>query len=158
VSTRRHRPGASGNVPKGPNGRGICRQCGIEVAGRRLTFCSDACVDEWKIRTAGGFAATKVRARDHGVCASCGLDCEALKKQIDEVRRLRGTDAAVLELRSRMFGPHHLRRRLWEVDHVVPVVEGGGECGLGNLRTLCAPCHKRATAELAGRRARARSR
>ncbi len=30
----------------------------------------------------------------------------------------------------------------WEVDHVVPVVEGGGECGLDNLRTLCRPARR----------------
>jgi 5-methylcytosine-specific restriction endonuclease McrA len=28
------------------------------------------------------------------------------------------------------------------------VVEGGGECTLENMRTLCIPCHKRATADL----------
>jgi hypothetical protein len=28
------------------------------------------------------------------------------------------------------------------------VVQGGGECALENMRTLCIPCHKRATAEL----------
>lgn len=45
------------------------------------------------------------------------------------------------------------RRSGWDADHVVPVVEGGGECGLDNYRTLCHPCHKDATAELAARRA-----
>jgi len=45
---------------------------------------------------------------------------------------------------------------LWEADHIKPVVEGGGQCGLDNLRTLCIRCHKRATAELARRRAEAR--
>ena len=44
----------------------------------------------------------------------------------------------------------------WEADHIRPVVEGGGSCGLDNLRTLCLPCHRRATAELAARRARQR--
>ena len=41
----------------------------------------------------------------------------------------------------------------WEADHIVPVVEGGGSCGLENIRTLCIPCHRRETAALAGRRA-----
>jgi 5-methylcytosine-specific restriction endonuclease McrA len=45
---------------------------------------------------------------------------------------------------------------LWEMDHIVPVVEGGGGCGLGNLRTLCLACHRAETAELARRRARKR--
>lgn len=42
-------------------------------------------------------------------------------------------------------------KHLWEMDHIVPVVEGGGSCGLDNLRTLCVPCHKAATKELRGR-------
>jgi hypothetical protein len=33
----------------------------------------------------------------------------------------------------------------------VPVVEGGGECGIENIRTLCLGCHARATSELRGR-------
>lgn len=45
---------------------------------------------------------------------------------------------------------------LWEMDHVVPVTEGGGRCGLENLRTLCRPCHVDATAALAKRLAHAR--
>jgi len=44
----------------------------------------------------------------------------------------------------------------WDADHIIPVCEGGGECDLGNYRTLCHPCHKEVTAELAGRRAEAR--
>jgi 5-methylcytosine-specific restriction enzyme A len=34
------------------------------------------------------------------------------------------------------------------MDHVVPVVEGGGECGLDGLRTLCVPCHRKVTLDL----------
>jgi hypothetical protein len=30
----------------------------------------------------------------------------------------------------------------------VPVAEGGGECDLANIRTLCLICHRKATAEL----------
>jgi hypothetical protein len=35
----------------------------------------------------------------------------------------------------------------------VPVVEGGGECDLENIRTLCLKCHRVATLELRKRRA-----
>jgi 5-methylcytosine-specific restriction endonuclease McrA len=45
---------------------------------------------------------------------------------------------------------------LWDADHIVPVVEGGGECDLANMRTLCLKCHKLATAELRRRRRQAR--
>jgi hypothetical protein len=44
----------------------------------------------------------------------------------------------------------------WEADHIVPVVEGGGECGIDGYRTLCVPCHKTVTANLAARLAEKR--
>jgi len=44
----------------------------------------------------------------------------------------------------------------WQADHILPVCEGGGLCGLDNYRTMCVPCHKKVTAELAARRAAAR--
>ena len=34
---------------------------------------------------------------------------------------------------------------LWDADHIIPVVKGGGQCGLDNLRTLCIKCHKNET-------------
>lgn len=58
---------------------------------------------------------------------------------------------------ERLILPHEGVPHLWEMDHIVPVVEGGGGCGLENLRTLCLRCHRDATAQLARRRARARS-
>lgn len=112
-------------MPRGPNGRALCRQCGTEVQGRRRTFCSDACVREWCIRRSPARARRYVFDRDHGICRLCGCDTVALGLR-------------------------------WEADHIVPVVEGGGECGLEGYRTLCLHCHKRETAKLARRRAAAR--
>ena len=43
--------------------------------------------------------------------------------------------------------------QMWEMDHTIPVSEGGGCCGLDNLRTLCVRCHKTVTARLAARAA-----
>lgn len=37
---------------------------------------------------------------------------------------------------------------MWDADHIQPVIEGGGGCGLDNLRTLCVACHKAETAKL----------
>jgi hypothetical protein len=45
---------------------------------------------------------------------------------------------------------------LWEADHVVPVVEGGGCSPPENYRILCVPCHRAETAALAARRAETR--
>ena len=44
----------------------------------------------------------------------------------------------------------------WQSDHINPVAEGGGSCGLDNLRTLCTPCHAVETARLAARLAETR--
>ena len=50
-----------------------------------------------------------------------------------------------------------LKHSLWQMDHIKPVVEGGGSCvTLDNLQSLCLRCHKQVTAELATRRARAK--
>jgi 5-methylcytosine-specific restriction enzyme A len=48
--------------------------------------------------------------------------------------------------------PRYTGRSLWEADHILPVVEGGGECDLSNLRTLCLRCHRMATLGLRLRR------
>uniref|UniRef100_F6GT28 HNH domain-containing protein n=1 Tax=Vitis vinifera TaxID=29760 RepID=F6GT28_VITVI len=34
----------------------------------------------------------------------------------------------------------------WHADHIVPVYQGGGECRLENMRTLCVGCHSDVTA------------
>lgn len=44
-----------------------------------------------------------------------------------------------------------VRRNLWDADHIVPVAEGGGECDLANMRTLCLKCHRAVTAVLVAR-------
>ena len=43
------------------------------------------------------------------------------------------------------------RKSLWDADHIVPVAEGGGQCDLSNMRTLCLLCHREATAALRAR-------
>jgi len=134
VSTRRAQPGGWVARAKQP-----CRWCAGEVPKRRWTFCSDACVHEWKLRSDPGYLREKVFERDRGVCAACGLDTEALRK---DKRKL---DYNARRAFEKEWGG---RRCLWDADHVVPVAEGGGECDLSNMRTLCLRCHRHATAEL----------
>lgn len=138
-------------LPKSDSGRPLCRRCQGEIkkgSGRR-TFCSEACVVEWKIRTQPEFAAERVHARDKGICQSCGRDCDALYREI-RICKWQRKKRRMAELGL----PEYLlrRRRYWEVDHVKAVVEGGGSCGLDNLRTLCWECHRKVTRELQLRR------
>jgi 5-methylcytosine-specific restriction enzyme A len=124
----------------------VCRWCGQDVPKGRFTFCGNACVEEWKLRTDPGYLREKVFERDRGVCAMCGVDTEALRKN------KRKLDYAARRRFEKEWGA---RRSLWDADHTVPVVEGGGECGLANMRTLCLKCHRAVTAELRRRRATA---
>lgn len=134
-------------LPKGSNGRALCRWCGLEVPARRFTFCSDWCVDQWRLRTDPGYLREQVFARDRGVCARCGTDTRAAYA---ELRRSRG--AHRLRLLERWGLKRLSRKTLWDADHILPVVEGGGECDLENLRTLCLICHRQATLDLRRRR------
>lgn len=135
-------------LPKGANGRCLCRWCQLEVPAGRLTFCSEWCVEEWKLRSDPSHLRERVFERDRGVCAVCQLDCVA---QLNHIKRQRGP------ARARALAGWNLRGRktLWDADHIVPVAEGGGECDLSNMRTLCLKCHRTHTAEL---RARLRAR
>jgi 5-methylcytosine-specific restriction endonuclease McrA len=128
------------SVPRGLNGRGICRWCELEVPPRRFTFCSSYCVHEWKMRTQPGYLREQVFLRDRGVCAGCSVDTLAALRQL---KRSRGSNRESLMLHWGM--KTRMRRSLWDADHIVPVVEGGGECDLGNIQTLCLRCHRTAT-------------
>ncbi len=94
---------------------------------------------QWKLRTDPSYLRDQVFARDRGVCAECGIDTEALRKN------KRKLDYAARRVFEKEWG---LRRHLWDADHIVPVVEGGGECDLSNMRTLCLKCHRAVTAAL----------
>lgn len=140
-------------LARGPNGYALCRQCQTEVAPPRRTFCSKACVDTWMIRT-GSRVVVHVRRRDRGVCAICRLDCEALRRDLKKLQTTHplGTRRhAIEEFRHRHGIPRHRHGRLWDIDHVVPVSEGGGDSTLSNLRTLCLKCHREVTKELMAR-------
>ena len=146
MSTARTMPGGwvdRQSVPRGPDGRGLCRWCSLEVPRDRFTFCSPYCVHEWKLRSQPAYLREQVFLRDRGVCAACGTDT------IAACRKLRYARGANRQQLLEYWKPGRgLRQTLWEADHIVPVAEGGGECDLDNIRTLCLRCHREATAQL----------
>ena len=144
MSTERTKPGGRiwRTAERGPNGRGICRWCHTEVPKRRRTFCGDACVHEWRLRTDPGYLRRQVWARDRGICAHCGLNAAEFYRRF---QRLPAPKRKELCIRLDL---HPGRRSFWDADHVIPVAEGGGECDLSNLRTLCLWCHFEETARL----------
>lgn len=66
--------------------------------------------------------------------------------------RLTDSRGAVIRQWLRDTGRADGRGHLWEWDHIVPVIEGGGLCGRDGYRCLCIRCHKAETAKLAARR------
>lgn len=122
-------------LPKGENGRCLCRWCSLEVPPGRQTFCSDWCVEEWRLRSDAGHLRQRVLERDRGICAICGIDCLVEYRRL---KRLRGPARVRLAAEWRAGA----RKSLWDADHIVPVAQGGGECDLANMRTLCLKCHR----------------
>jgi 5-methylcytosine-specific restriction protein A len=166
-------------------GRGFCRWCEGKVEPPRQTFCKDECVHQWKLRSDPSYRRRHVFKRDGGICTKCGRDCHALERDLLTMLYANPSECdamlARLGLTRRSYGeldhrvPMHAKgkighkvdpslpvwepnRSLWDADHVVSVVEGGGSCDLTNLQTLCFSCHKDKTAELARKRAEARRR
>jgi 5-methylcytosine-specific restriction protein A len=127
----------------------VCRWCGGAVPKGRFTFCSPVCVHQWRLRTDPSYLREQVFARDRGICAACGVDTAALRKEFRKLDyRTRREFLKEWKLEEGW------RRSLWDADHIVPVAEGGGECDLSNMRTLCLKCHRQVTVELRRRMSR----
>jgi hypothetical protein len=113
----------------------LCRWCGKDVQPPKLTFCGPACVHEYLLRSDPRYLRRQVFERDKGVCSGCGFDTVKFE------RELWGLSKEAREARKVALGfPAH-RETFWDADHVQPVSEGGGLCGLDNMATLCIPCH-----------------
>ena len=109
---------------------------------------------EYSIRANAGYARAQVYKRDRGVCSLCSRDASKLRGKMRRMPyQCRRTYAWLLGL-----GQTGYINSLWQADHIIPVVEGGGACGLDNLRTLCVWCHKRETRKLRARMARRKRR
>lgn len=155
-TTRRSRGVWSTPRPLGPNGEKLCYNCrGLLPKGRPYN-CSPECSEEWRTKTSPSHMRMRVYQRDRGVCVHCGLDTEALKTEYKALPRSKGwdenaTDARREFLKAHGIPPNRSVSHWWDADHIVPVIEGGGECGLANYRTLCIPCHQMITRELHSR-------
>jgi 5-methylcytosine-specific restriction endonuclease McrA len=108
-------------------------------------------VHEWRLRTDPGYLREQVFRRDQGVCSVCRVNTVEAHLQL---RRARGERR---QERLAKWGLRSVNRKsLWDADHILPVAEGGGECDLQNIRTLCLICHRRVTRELIERLRRAK--
>ncbi len=134
-------------LPKDENGFTCCRWCNGPVKPPKKTMCSPECVHEILIRTNTNYLRTCVYKRDKGICKICNVDTKNIAKNAllleGEAREnfLKSND---ISTKRKIWMKKH-GGGLWDADHIVPVKEGGGLCGLDNLRTLCIKCHKTIT-------------
>jgi hypothetical protein len=133
------------------------------------------CSDAWRWQSDKNFALYHLMKGDP-CCAECGMDLKALEKRAEIIHReyrrcvtwadyragflvpVRfrerwGWQARERALRS--MGFTHPRQSFAELDHIVPLWEGGSKLR-GNLQVLCQPCHREKTKHESKRRARAK--
>jgi 5-methylcytosine-specific restriction enzyme A len=151
--------------PRGPNGRGLCRMCGIEVPLGRRTFCGEDCVHQYRLRNDARYASNHFKTKDKGICAICGIDTLKVRREfLKELKEAGGhwseEGKAVLQ-KYKEAGWVTNRVRFFDIDHIIPVIEGGGPQDWDkekdyteNLRLLCHVCHKEETRKLRKRLAK----
>jgi hypothetical protein len=116
-----------------------CAWCGKQNPSK-LKYCSDVCQREVNIRYTGSYVSSYVFERDCGICAMCGIDTEEIREHAINIKKL----SWKLPNFRKQWGPWNtVNFSFWEADHIVPVFQGGGVCGLENYRTLCLLCHKK---------------
>ena len=137
-------------LPTNAEGYRCCRYCSGSVKPPKRTFCSANCVHEYKLRSNGNYLRQQVYLRDRGICAMCRLDTKELAKQLLLLRVDDPARDLLLERnninKTRKIKPRKNGGGLWDADHIISVKDGGGQCGLENIRTLCIKCHKLRTA------------
>ncbi|KDP31309.1 hypothetical protein JCGZ_11685 [Jatropha curcas] len=140
----------------------LCKLCQIPCKGSNATtpeffedlFCNLSCYEEYRIRTSSRSLRQELFQIEHGVCRNCQLDCHQLVKTIKPLsleRRREYIEKIAPNLASRKNLIDKLvndpsEGNAWHADHIIPVYQGGGECRLENMRTLCVACHSDVTA------------
>jgi hypothetical protein len=126
-------------------------------------YCSQDCAEEGRLRRGGMYASVRIRsavfALEGGKCSLCKINAHALFDQIRALQpaeRLNKLLAVNWKLPKSSKAMENILNNpkegdFWQADHIHAVSEGGGACGLDNLRTLCTPCHLIETEKLRGR-------
>ncbi|KAJ3673121.1 hypothetical protein LUZ60_006495 [Juncus effusus] len=116
-------------------------------------FCKLSCFQEFRIRTSQRALRQALFEIEHGVCDICKLDCSALvkglrplsvRRRIEYIKNFAPKIAAKKNLLNKLANEPK-EGNSWHADHKIAVYNGGGECTLENLRTLCVACHHEVT-------------
>ena len=119
-------------------------------------FCSHECWEQYNTRV-GNDIRRKILELEGGVCQICQLDTRSLYRSVSALEDVNDRRTLLMSTCFKKVTPARMTKMLhhptfgqfWQADHIVPVCEGGGECDLTNLRTLCTMCHEKETSGLA---------
>jgi hypothetical protein len=131
-------------LPKTEAGLNCCRWCNMEVQPPRRTICSKECEHELKLRISGRYLRDCIYMRDKGICSICNIDTKLIAMEANKLEGEEKTNFLIknkISLKRKIWIRKH-GGGLWDGDHIIRVKDGGGLCGLENMRTLCIPCHK----------------
>lgn len=138
----------------------LCRLCKSPCPEGERSWCSERCLKRYLTISSGGYVRHQLLERDRGICALCGVDGVRMDAALAQLREdllhpllmsihpmiatsLRAEGWTNIKLRGRGCYADALEfSSCWEADHIVPVHDGGGQCGIENYRTLCYVCHK----------------
>ncbi|KAI0243026.1 DNA annealing helicase and endonuclease ZRANB3 [Lamellibrachia satsuma] len=129
-------------------------------------FCCRDCMQQYWMKTSRQYSVQQVFEAEHGVCQLCQVDahefflrvknCSSLAKRAQLIQE---SCYKVLkkDVKDRMLKQPQ-KGLFWNVDHITPVADGGGECDIDNLRTLCTVCHRDVTTQQNKERAKRKQR
>ncbi|KAK2166038.1 hypothetical protein LSH36_43g04079 [Paralvinella palmiformis] len=128
----------------------------IEKNMWQTRFCSQLCMDQYWMKGSRGYSMQQVYQTEHGICQLCDFDAQQLYDKIKNTTNLYKRAKLIQESKygtlktaiKQKMANNPVRGLFWQVDHIKPVIEGGGTCDIDNLRTLCVLCHREVTAQL----------
>lgn len=117
-----------------PPGTCLWDYCRKPTGDDARLFCSDKCAINVRMRTSPQIFRAAIFARDRGVCAKCGIDTEAQRKEW-----ILSGYSLLVKLK---FDVPIKRSQFWDADHIVPVHEAPElQWDPTNIQTLCCKCH-----------------
>jgi 5-methylcytosine-specific restriction endonuclease McrA len=134
-----------------PKSNSTCVQCSKDISLRSDLLpsgtCSWSCHQELSAKLSGSSIRRQLFELEHGICVLCSRD---MHKIYQRFVRLQPSDRVQECMLINFSMNDHLLHSpnegmFWQADHILPVSEGGGECTMENIRTLCTTCHQKET-------------
>lgn len=111
--------------------KGLCKWCMEKVDNTRKKYCSKNCKDSaWAFFYPQKYGYKYLSERQGGRCAHCNYCFEDRLKKV-------------------VYGSHgekYERDDMGDVDHIIPIHQGGEILGIENHQLLCRECHLKKSA------------